>query len=169
MNTHTNIKRLTITSAFIALTYIFTAFIRIPLLGGEGYFNLGDVTIILSSIYLGPISGMIVAISASIMADLTAGAASFIPFTIIAKGGEALIVGLLFKKFPDKFRVLSIFIATLFIVPVYMISYYLYFGVGYLMSSVFDLLQATTATILSYVLYLTFEKTNISKYLKINN
>lgn len=167
MKTHSTIKRLTLTSLCIAFTYIFTAFIKIPLFGGSGYFNLGDIFILLSSIYLGPINSLLVAIISSVMADLTVGAASFIPFTIIAKGGEAIIAALLFKKMPDKFGLFSLVLGALFIVPVYLFSYYIYYGLGYLINSIFDLIQALSCASLCYALYQTLEKLKINKYIKI--
>ena len=88
-------KRLTFTAVFAALCFIGTFIITIPL--PNGYFNVGDVFVLLSGWLLGPIYGAIAAAVGSAIADLLSGFAIYAPATFIIKGLDAAIAWLLWK------------------------------------------------------------------------
>lgn len=89
---------------FIAFTAIFTAAVAaatialaIPLPKSSGYINIGDTVIFVCAYFFGGIPAMLAGGLGSAIADLILGYAIFAPFTLIVKGLEGLIAGLLFK------------------------------------------------------------------------
>src|SRR5574344_867567 len=91
------IVKISLTALIIAIIYVCTAFLSIPFANGAGYFNFSDCLILFTSIYIGPLEGILSAIIGCALADLQAGAAQFIPFTIVAKGLEAIVAFLIYK------------------------------------------------------------------------
>ena len=83
-----------IVAALIALSAIATMVIRIPIPATTGYFNIGDVFVILSGLWLGPLGGVLVGSIGPTIADAI-GYPVFIPATLITKGLEGLVVGLI--------------------------------------------------------------------------
>ena len=86
-------------SLLIALVCVGTMFIKIHVPATNGYVNIGDAFIIISSLMFGPVAGMIAGGIGSAMADLLSGYAHFAVFTLIVKGIEGYIIGWLFVKF----------------------------------------------------------------------
>ena len=84
------IYQISFTSILSALVFIATVFISIPYAGGAGYFNLSDALILFSCAYFGPTVGLLSGIIGCSLGDLFLGYASCIPFTIFAKGIEAV-------------------------------------------------------------------------------
>ncbi len=97
-----SIKKMVLTSLFIALVFLSTYFTRIPTPLPGGYFNLGDAAIMLAAVLLGPVAGLIAGAIGSGLADLAAGAMLFVPVTFAVKGIEGLVVGLLTVKLRKK-------------------------------------------------------------------
>mgnify|MGYP001592286425 CR=1 FL=1 len=83
-----------IVAALIALSAISTMIIRIPIPATTGYFNIGDVFVILAGLWLGPIAGALVGGVGPTIADAI-GFPIFVPATMIIKGIEGLLVGLI--------------------------------------------------------------------------
>lgn len=90
-----SVKKLAMNGLMIALVFLTTYFTRIPTPLPGGYFNLGDAVIMLAAAFLGPIGGLIAGSIGSAFADLAAGAFIFAPITLVVKGIEGLVVGLL--------------------------------------------------------------------------
>lgn len=156
-------QKIVLSGLFTALAFIFTYFVRIPI-STTGYFNVGDAFIILSAIVIDPFSGVLVGVLAGTLSDLLSGYAIFIPFTIIAKGLEALLAGLIYHRLKNKFRYIGILLGPLLMVAIYAISYLILFDLSLLIASVpFDLLQASIAIVLSYILIKVLEKTPFLK------
>ncbi len=80
-----------------ALTVVATIVLRIPFPNTGGYFNLGDVLVMISGFLLGPLGGFIAGGGGSAIADLIL-APAFAPITLIVKGLEGMCVGLLSSK-----------------------------------------------------------------------
>lgn len=159
------VLKMTISSMFIAITYLLTTFASIPFPSGNGYINFGDAIILLSSIVLGPFYGAFIGSVAGALADLSLGGFLFIPFTIIAKAGEALISGLLHKVFPSFLSWLAYSIGALWMIAIYFLCYLFLYGNAALIGSLFDLVQGTIGVIMAIVLekiYLKIYKTNVS-------
>lgn len=152
-------KKIVLAGLFTALAFIFTYFVRIPI-SATGYFNIGDAFIILSAIIIDPISGLLVGILAGTMSDLVAGYVAFIPFTIVAKGLEAIVAGLIYQKLRGPLRYSGVVLGPLLMVIVYAFSYWILFDFNLMLASIpLDLLQAAIAVILSFALIKVFEKT----------
>ena len=77
-----------------ALTTIMTLVIRIPYPGTGGYFNFGDIMVMLGGLLLGPVGGFFVGGVGSAIADII-GFPLFAPITLIVKGFEGMAVGYL--------------------------------------------------------------------------
>ena len=96
------IKNLTTTALFMALTCIATIIIKLPTPGTGGYVHLGDAFVILSGILLGPVYGAIAGGIGSALADLLGGYFIYVPITLIVKALMAAGVGLIYHKFTHK-------------------------------------------------------------------
>lgn len=86
--------RVGVIAALIALACLGTLVIRIPIPATTGYFNIGDIFVILAGLWLGPIAGLLVGGIGPTIADAI-GFPVFIPATLVTKGLEGLVVGML--------------------------------------------------------------------------
>lgn len=82
-------------AVFTALTTIATVVFIIPFPSTQGYFNLGDMFVMLSGLLLGPVGGFIAGGVGSALGDVLLGFPAFVPITLLAKGFEGFLVGLL--------------------------------------------------------------------------
>ena len=82
-------KHLAFTSLFSALCFVATMLVVIPL--PNGYFNAGDVFVLLAGWCLGPLYGAIAGAVGSALADICSGFALYAPATFFIKGATALI------------------------------------------------------------------------------
>lgn len=80
--------KLVMTALFMALTFVATTFIRVPL--PTGYANLGDALVLLSVFILGPFWGAIAGGVGSALADLL-GWITYAPGTLIIKTVMAIV------------------------------------------------------------------------------
>ncbi|NHI84028.1 MAG: ECF transporter S component [Candidatus Thorarchaeota archaeon] len=86
---------LSLLAVLTALTTVATIIIAIPFPTSTGYLNFGDVLVMLSGLLLGPIGGFLAGGIGSAMGDVALGYIHFAPITLVVKGCEGLIVGLL--------------------------------------------------------------------------
>ena len=96
MNNET--KKIVLNGLMIALVCIATMTIQIPMPGTNGYVNIGDSVIFISSILFGPILGMIAGGIGSALADILSGYAHWAIFTLIIKGLEGYVVGVVIRN-----------------------------------------------------------------------
>ena len=82
-------KKLSFCALFCALCCIGTLVIEIPL--PNGFFNVGDVFVLLAGWCLGPVFGTLAAAVGTALADVIAGWAFYAPGTFVIKGIEALL------------------------------------------------------------------------------
>ena len=90
-------RMLTLTALLIALTAVATLVIRVPMPATQGYINLGDTVIFVAALLFGARTGGLAGGIGSALADLLGGYAHWAPFTLIIKGLEGVMVGLLFR------------------------------------------------------------------------
>lgn len=90
-------RTMALLALFCALVVDATIIFRIPIPATGGYFNLGDTIIFMAGALFGPLFGMIVGGLGSAVADVLGGFAQFAPWTLVIKGIEGLIAGLLIK------------------------------------------------------------------------
>ena len=79
----------------IALTTVSTMLISIPTPGTKGFFNLGDIMVLLAAFLLGRKGGFIAGGIGSALADTLLGYTHWAPFTLIIKGIEGYLAGIL--------------------------------------------------------------------------
>lgn len=94
-------KKLVFTAAFAALCCMATYLIVIPIPGGFGYVNLGDIFVLMSAWCLGGGYGAIAAGVGCALADMMSGYFVYVPATFIIKAAMAVagyFTYVLFKK-----------------------------------------------------------------------
>lgn len=84
---------------FIALAFLGTLFMRVPIPATGGYVNLGDSFVMLAGMFFGPLAGFLTGALGPAIADFI-GFPQFVPATAATKGLEGLIVGLIAYKNP---------------------------------------------------------------------
>jgi uncharacterized membrane protein len=94
-----NTLKIAITAAFTALVFVGTFFFQINLPLSKGYFNLGEAVIYVTALSFGPWIAAFAGGIGSLFSDVMAGYTVFAPWTLVIKGLEGLVVGLLFEKF----------------------------------------------------------------------
>ena len=92
-------------SVKIALAAVMTAFvtvttfiIQIPTPPTHGYINIGDAMIFTTALTFGPYMGGVAGGFGSALSDLLGGYGYFAPFTLIIKGCEGLVAGLISNR-----------------------------------------------------------------------
>lgn len=95
-----NVRFLTITALFIALTYVFTAFInvRLPIAANGGLIHLGNVPLFICAVIFGKKSGAIAGGVGMGLFDLLSGWTAWAPFTLIVVGLMGFAVGAITEK-----------------------------------------------------------------------
>ncbi|HDM23500.1 ECF transporter S component [archaeon] len=89
-------------SVMTALVAVATCMISVPIPPTRGYINVGDAMVMISALLFGPIVGMIAGGVGSALADMVLGYGWWAPYTLIIKGLEGLVAGLLYKKLRSK-------------------------------------------------------------------
>jgi uncharacterized membrane protein len=133
----------------IALTFI-ASLIRIPIPSIRWYFHLGDTIIFIVSLLFGPIAGAVSGAIGSSLADLQAGLAVWIPFSLVIKGFEGLVVGWISQGHEGKKDLVALFIGSLLMIGGYAIATIILFGWPVLIYEIpVDVIQCVVAIILS--------------------
>src|SRR5881296_2215800 len=94
----TPVITITITAVFTALVFLSTYLFQIPIPSTQGYFNLGDIMIFISALTFGPTIGGFAGGIGSFLSDGFAGFGTFAPFTLIIKGFEGYVAGLISRR-----------------------------------------------------------------------
>lgn len=131
-----------------ALTTVATLVFRIPIPATEGYFNLGDVFVMISGFLLGPVGGFIAGGVGSAMADMI-GYPLYAPLTFVVKGCEGLLVGLFSFRTKEASRISGWdIIGILFGAAAMLLGYFL--GEAYLLEQSVEaaFIELVTANIL---------------------
>lgn len=126
-----NIKFITITAVFIALTYVFTAFvnIRLPIAANGGLVHLGNVPLFIGAIIFGKKTGAIAGGVGMGLFDLLSGWTAWAPFTFIIVALMGFAVGALTEKHHGiGFDALAIGVACIIKVVGYYIAEVILFG-----------------------------------------
>ncbi|MCI8549800.1 MAG: ECF transporter S component [Lachnospiraceae bacterium] len=91
---------LTVTALFIALTYLFTAFInvRLPIAANGGLIHLGNVPLFIGAILFGRKTGMLAGGIGMGLFDLLSGWTLWAPFTLVIVGIMGYTVGKMTEK-----------------------------------------------------------------------
>ncbi|MGN0398698.1 MAG: ECF transporter S component [Blautia sp.] len=128
---HTQIQELVITAMFIALTYVFTAFvnIRLPIAANGGLIHLGNVPLFISAILFGKKTGAICGGVGMGLFDLLSGWTSWAPFTFIIVALMGFSVGAITEKHKGfGWNVLAIAVACVIKIVGYYIAEVILYG-----------------------------------------
>lgn len=173
-----NARSIAMTGLMMALTIVATIAILIPIPATEGFVNAGDSIILITAYFFGGVPAVIAGGIGSMLADLIAGYAHWAPFTLLIKGLEGAVCGLLMwlfvKKLGAKFAklkilgiVISCIISTLFMVLGYFIvEVFMYGPAPAAASSLFNLLQAAISTIIACIVIISLRKVKFSFHKK---
>ena len=125
-----NIRFITITALFIALTYVFTAFIniRLPITANGGLIHLGNVPLFICAIIFGKKSGAIAGGVGMGLFDLLSGWTAWAPFTLIIVGIMGFVMGWMteHKKTYPRIILAMIMVSAIKIVGYYLAEVILY-------------------------------------------
>jgi len=91
----TNSLSISIIGIFAALICVLTMVIVIPVPATQGFINIGDAGVMITGLLFGPIIGGLAGGIGSALADLILGYTIYAPATLIIKGLEGFIVGLI--------------------------------------------------------------------------
>lgn len=144
-------KKLAFTALFSALCFVGTY--AIPVALPFGYFNAGDIFVLLSGWLLGPLFGAVAAGVGSALADVALGYAAYAPATFVVKACVALVGRLAYAFFKKLLQRDALdFLPRLFagvVAEAVMVAGYLFFegvllglGAGALASVLGNVLQA---------------------------
>lgn len=89
------LRRLLRTAVFTALTCAATVVIQIPMVGTNGYVNIGDCFVLLGAWLLGPACGAFAGGVGSALADLLTGYLHYVPATLLIKAAMAVVAALI--------------------------------------------------------------------------
>jgi len=122
--------QLVLSAVMSSLVCVATFLIRIPNPPTQGYINFGDAMIFVSALSFNAVVGGFAGGVGAALADILAGYAHFAPFTLIIKGVEGIIAGLIAGKksvLRDSFAVAIA--GSEMIVGYFLVEFYLY-GLG---------------------------------------
>lgn len=120
---------------FAVLAYVVTSFIQIPVPATGGYINIGDLIVMVTALLFGPIIGCLAGGIGSAMADVYSPYIIYAPGTLVIKGLEGLIIGIIADPKKKKSRldqrdILAVIIGGLIIIPGYFIYEAYILGLG---------------------------------------
>ncbi len=100
-----NTLSLSIVGIFSALICILTMIISIPLPATQGFINIGDAGVMITGLMFGPIVGGLAGGVGSALADIFLGYTIYAPATLIIKGLEGFLVGIIADPKNNKSRI----------------------------------------------------------------
>jgi len=146
-----------------ALVFLATYILAFPI--PTGYLNFGDGFILISSIILGPYAAVPAAIG-SILADISAGFAMYVPFTFVIKGLVAFVPAIMLKgkKLNWKTMILPFTIAELIMVIGYFIADTILWDLGGIAAVPLNILQGIFGIIIGITGSIVVLKSKIKRF-----
>ena len=95
----TPVIMITLLSITTALVFLSTSVFRFPIGATGGYFNFGDIMIFITALTFGPEVGGFAGGMGSGLSDFLGGFGTFAPFTLVIKGAEGFVAGLISRRF----------------------------------------------------------------------
>lgn len=105
-----------------ALVAVATFLVQIPIPATKGYLNFGDIMIFVGALVFGPIVGGFAGGVGSAISDVSGGYVTFAPFTLVIKGFEGIIAGLISNRLSKRRDVLAVVIAGIEMVLGYFLA-----------------------------------------------
>ena len=91
----TNTLILSIIAIFTTLNFVVTYWVQIPIPATGGYINIGDIAIMFIALLFGPIIGGITGGLGPMLADVFSPYIIYAPATVVIKGIEGFLIGLI--------------------------------------------------------------------------
>ena len=129
----TNSLSLSMTAIFAALICVLTMIIAIPIPATQGFINIGDAGVMIAGLLLGPVIGGLAGGIGSALADIFLGYTIYAPATLIIKGLEGFIIGIIanprknYQKFTYR-DIVAVIIGGIIMVTGYFFYELLLFG-----------------------------------------
>ena len=90
-----NILVISMIAIFTAINFVVTFWVQIPIPATGGYINIGDVTVMYAALLFGPIIGSIAGGLGPMLADIFTPYIIYAPATLIIKGIEGFLIGVI--------------------------------------------------------------------------
>jgi uncharacterized membrane protein len=123
-------RKLAISAVMAALVCVATILVQIPNPPTRGYINVGDAMIFVSALTFGMIVGGVAGGIGSALADILSGYTFYAPFTLVIKGIEGLLAGVISDRKRSKRDLLAVIVAGSEMVLGYFSVEAYIFGVG---------------------------------------
>lgn len=122
--------QIAVSAVMAALVCITTMLIQVPNPPTRGYINMGDAMIFVSALTFGPLIGGFAGGVGSALADMFLGYAYFAPFTLVVKGLEGAIAGVLSRRIKRFGSIVGAVVGGVVMVLGYFVTEYFLFGLG---------------------------------------
>ena len=135
-----------------ALVTVSTYMVQIPVPATSGYINIGDAMVFTSALLFGPAVGGFAGGVGSALADLWGGYLVFVPITLVVKGLEGAVAGLIRNGKSTSRDVLGVVVGGTIMVGGYLISEALLLGYGFaaaLVETPGNIFQVTVGALVS--------------------
>ena len=159
-----NSRDIALRASFTALVFIATAIIPpIPIAATGGYFNFGETAIYITALLFGGMTAGFAGGVGSALADLYLGFGSFAPITLVVKGIEGFLVGIIGKRRDIRTRLMALSIGGIVLMSGYFIAETALFGLPAALEELpFNFAQFLVGTIVALSVVATLEKKGIS-------
>lgn len=114
------LRTIALMAVLTAGSAILTIYFMVPY--SIGYFNLGDVLVMSFGVLFTPGLALLAGIGPMI-GDFALGYGPFAPFTLVIKGLEAVLVGVLYRLLPKKLKIVAFLAGGLFMALSYGFAY----------------------------------------------
>jgi uncharacterized membrane protein len=147
-------REVSLSAVMIAATAALTMLISIPFPLTRGYFNLGDAMVMLAGLLLGARLGGIAGGVGSAIADVLLGFGYFAPMTLLIKGTEGFLTGLIGHNRTLPFRIAGVVAGAIAMLLGYFSVETPLYGIGAAIAelSTINILQVTAGAIISLIL-----------------
>lgn len=158
-------KVITKIGVLIAITVLMTMVISIPIVGGNGYVNLGDMVIFIAALLLNRKYAFIVGGVGSFLADIFLGYSLYAPASFIIKGLEGFIAGsLLDTNIGKKYPLIASIIAGIWMAfGYYIFEIFIYGAKGAIVSVPANLIQGLVGAVVANLLFKALKASKILK------
>ncbi|WP_353095788.1 ECF transporter S component [Tissierella praeacuta] len=159
-----NTKTITRIAVLMALTTVMTMVIHIPTIGTNGYLNLGDMVVFLGAMILGRKGGFLVGGLGSALADILLGYSHYAPITLVVKGIEGYIAGILLDtKVGQKNPLIATVIGGVWMAFGYYFAEIFMYGAKAALASIpSNLMQGLLGAVTAVALYRLLKKTRVT-------
>lgn len=146
-----NTKRLTITALMIAIIWLSTMVLSVPIY--YGYINLGDVAVYLAGFILGPVYGFVAAGFGAALADYSLSFTQYMITTFFVKGIMAFLAGKVRNK-NKTLKILGCALGGIIMVGGYYITEVIIYGskISPLANIPWNILQFIVGIIIAFIL-----------------